>query len=764
MRPYRTRDTFPASSPRSWGGVDPFTSRPNLKNVLPHVERRRPTNQISALKRFSGPHSPHGGRMNRMPIRHILATAFLLLLPVSSSYTQWTPTNGPYGGFAGVVASGSSLFARSWGIYRSTDQGLTWKPVNTGLTTMSISGLAASGTTILATGYQGEVFRSTNEGKIWQLVGQLDAWNVSAVLAVGPDFFVGTQAGVRRTTDKGASWSNAGLALREITCLAFRSNSSDLFAGVREEGVYRSPDLGQTWFEADNGLEDSVINDLAVGGTTVYAATRSRGVYRTISRDPTRWTAMNIRMPDTTILDLELNGSTLFAATKSHGIYRTNTSGLIAVWNRSNSGFPFDEVRALGVSTAALLASSPGGVFRSSDNGVTWSLAGVGLPSPAVSVLSSNPSDPALMFAGLNTGGVYRSTNRGMDWSPAVKGLGHLFVWGIAFNPVSPDGLFAATLGGGVFRSSDAGSTWSPVVNGLTNLNVRSILHSGNTLFAGTGNFVYRSTDDGESWTRATGPSVYVRSLVRIGTIVCAGTDQGPIFRSTDNGATWTNASFIGGAKYSLLATRNTSGGMSLYAGSSLRRVYSSADSGASWKAVSPILGGTVYALAANSSHVFAGTLDGGVYVSSIGDTNWTQVNSGLPELDVYSLLIDPGPPERLLAGTLRSGVWARSVAEMTTSIDALSREVPHEFDLAQNFPNPFNPSTTIRYSLPVRTHVTLTVFTMLGEKVADLVKGPVDPGIHDVQFNAGKLASGVYLYRLQTDGFAQVRKFILLN
>ena len=69
---------------------------------------------------------------------------------------------------------------------------------------------------------------------------------------------------------------------------------------------------------------------------------------------------------------------------------------------------------------------------------------------------------------------------------------------------------------------------------------------------------------------------------------------------------------------------------------------------------------------------------------------------------------------------------------------------------LEQNYPNPFNPATTVGYTVPERSHVTLTIFNTLGEKVADLVNGEVEAGYHDVRFDARNLASGVYLYRLR--------------
>ena len=79
--------------------------------------------------------------------------------------------------------------------------------------------------------------------------------------------------------------------------------------------------------------------------------------------------------------------------------------------------------------------------------------------------------------------------------------------------------------------------------------------------------------------------------------------------------------------------------------------------------------------------------------------------------------------------------------------------------------PQPFfNPSTTIRYGLPVRSHVSLTVFNTLGQQVATLVNGEMEAGYHDVKFDASRLPSGVYLYRLQAGNHIEVRKALLMK
>ncbi|RMG68961.1 MAG: T9SS C-terminal target domain-containing protein [Calditrichaeota bacterium] len=101
---------------------------------------------------------------------------------------------------------------------------------------------------------------------------------------------------------------------------------------------------------------------------------------------------------------------------------------------------------------------------------------------------------------------------------------------------------------------------------------------------------------------------------------------------------------------------------------------------------------------------------------------------------------------------------------EGPTAVQNHSRQLPNTFALFQNYPNPFNPSTTIRFNLPTQSLVRLEVFNVLGQKVATLVQERLRAGQHQVVFNAGFLASGVYVYRLVTDQYVASRKMLLIR
>ena len=89
---------------------------------------------------------------------------------------------------------------------------------------------------------------------------------------------------------------------------------------------------------------------------------------------------------------------------------------------------------------------------------------------------------------------------------------------------------------------------------------------------------------------------------------------------------------------------------------------------------------------------------------------------------------------------------------------------LPARYSLGQNYPNPFNPSTTIKFELPKSSHVTLSVYDILGRQVSVLINERRDAGLHEVKFDAASLASGVYFYRLQAGSYVQTRKLLILK
>ncbi|RNC84806.1 MAG: T9SS C-terminal target domain-containing protein [Balneola sp.] len=103
-------------------------------------------------------------------------------------------------------------------------------------------------------------------------------------------------------------------------------------------------------------------------------------------------------------------------------------------------------------------------------------------------------------------------------------------------------------------------------------------------------------------------------------------------------------------------------------------------------------------------------------------------------------------------------------IKETTVGVSNEPVETPSGFALSQNYPNPFNPSTNINFTLPVASDVQLTVYNLLGQKVATLVDDSRTAGNHTVRFDARSLASGVYFYQLKAGEFTLQRRMTLIK
>ena len=702
-----------------------------------------------------------------------------LLLSVNA-LGQWQPANGPTGGDVEQLAVNGSTILAGNGIclYRSTDSGNRWEVLTPEgpLWMTSLSALGRTGTTFIA-GTGQDLYRTTDSGEHWVHV---NAWmlgsGISCLLARDSVLFVLNSSGLCRSVDSGSHWSVA-LSLvppysRQCTDLTasdsgmwFRTNSST------NSSIYRSTDNGITWAPFITPYRSGYFTALAGKGHSIFAATTD-GLLRSTNNGEA-WVYAKTGLPSApTISALRVCGSVLFAlfAREDSSLYRSTDDG--ETWNLVRHSWGNATWYTMERCGDTFLAGTSVGVQRSTDSGMSWDDANQGWGNSSVALMASNGST---LYAGTSNG-LFKSTASATSWKAINADLpsrtaSAFVVRGTTLFVSLETGGMRFKVGRGVYRSTDDGASWSGIA--LSDSLITAMAVSGERLFVATeggwgrggvwGSTLHYTTDDGDHWTAVDKRDTLISLLAAVDSNVFAATSAG-MYRFSSNVHAWTaiNHGLENVWVTSFTATNQIGVGRNLFVGSPYQGIYRTTDNGEHWTPVNQELkDSSVNALAASGATIFAGTSGGEVYCSTDNGLHWDGTWMGAANTSVTSLVVSGGS---LYSGTQGNGVWRRALSELITGSPRSPGLSPEEFRLEQNYPNPFNPSTTIRYALPHRSNVTLTVFNMLGQQVSALINGEVEAGFHEVHFDASGLASGLYFYRLQTGELVQTKGLLILR
>jgi len=340
-----------------------------------------------------------GKKMNKKKITLWLILFTALFVSANYSFAQtnfWNPTSGPVGTnvWSLAISSAGDLWAGTdGGVFKSTNNGDIWEAKNSGLTSDIIGVGGQTGGTPL-------------------LVRAIAIKNSNGYL------FAGTLGGLFRSVDNGANWVRV---LPDLNIRAVLINSSGtIFAGVEgmssEAGIYVSNDNGATWTQKNEGLWNLFVRSLAItSGGTILAGTSGSGVFRSTDNGENWLIASN-----------SINVSV-------EAITVTNTGVIYAATNQSPNI----------------------GVLKSTDNGATWAQVNTGLTDLQVNAIIFNPTT-SHVFCGTYNQGVFRTTNGGSNWYRFNTGLPPIVNGNNAvrtFTLNSTGVMFAGTLGSGVYRS-----------------------------------------------------------------------------------------------------------------------------------------------------------------------------------------------------------------------------------------------------------------------------------------------------------------------
>ena len=156
---------------------------------------------------------------------------------------------------------------------------------------------------------------------------------------------------------------------------------------------------------------------------------------------------------------------------------------------------------------------------------------------------------------------------------------------------------------------------------------------------------------------------------------------------------------------------------------------------------------------------IWAGT-DLGLFESRDHGKTWAYADNGLPAVSIWRIRI---VDDEIILATHGRGVWTVDLNQVQTSSSPSVAGVPDAFELSGNYPNPFNPTTNITFRVANASHIRVTVFDVLGRKVATLTDQAYEGGTHEIRWDASQVSSGQYIYRMEADGKVIGAKSMLL-
>ena len=445
-----------------------------------------------------------------------------------------------------------------------------------------------------------------------------------------------------------------------------------------------------------------------------------------------------------------------------------------------------------------ILNGNDGGFSYSRDGGETWieGDASRGYNTSQFYDATKRPGHDIYM-GGTQDNGTWRSYNNAdsrKGWLSSLGGDGFDVIW------KGQDSLMGSIQFNNIWRSLDGGVNWEPAQNGLDDVgDTGNFLSSLSTsvkrpdhVFTLGSSGIWHSTDFGGSWAlrripadrwQRFGSTGKVRVSLADPNVVWAGYrlrgpngNVSPMHVSTNGGRSFSSvtplpeptnqaAALAATAPISGFATHPFSRGTAyaLYSVYNWPKIMRTTDMGASWHDITGF-DGTRPSESSNGFPnvqafdlavfpdlprvIWVGT-DIGLIESRDHGQTWHYADNGLPAVSIWRVKIVDG---QVVLATHGRGVWSLDLTEVQTSIEQVA-EVPDVIELEGNYPNPFNPSTTIAFKLSTTSHVTMTVFDVLGRKVATLTDQPYVPGRHLLDWNAAELASGQYFYRMEVDG-----------
>ncbi|MDL1976301.1 MAG: hypothetical protein LWX55_16325, partial [Deltaproteobacteria bacterium] len=624
------------------------------------------------------------------------------------------------------------------GMYRSTDHGNNWNITIKGLVTIADLSVTTIGIdpknpnvayigtghawSIEEGGYEGGIFKTTNGGAEWKLLTRnvsfsaCGAFDVQGrLIVVDPTnsniVYAGSHRhGIFKSTDAGRNWKYKGLAGKYISSVVIDpTNTSTIYVSSQKAvaptpGIYKSTDGGNNWKTLTTSYNVYDLTIDAKNPQTLYAAAFDQGIFKS-TNGGSSWSSKTPSGASgykfVSISASPTNPQIVYAKTKSvNKVYITSNGG--DSWGTSinlhTSGWYFSSSK-FGFSSSGITVDPTNenraysgtwlSVWRTDNKGKDWTVKPYGLETSCAFDCTVNPNNPNELYECHADIGLFKSTNKGQTWT-RISAVG-VNCWAIAIDKsTNPITVYAgtgrwsgSTTGGKIYKSTDNGNSWSDTSNGLTDSRIRSIAidpTNPSIVYSGhTNGKIYKSTNKGGSWSQKSsglGSSEVLRIIVDSSNhnTLYAALKKNGVYKSIDGGDSWSSInSGIGTTEiYDVAMSPNNHD--IIFAAAKNDGIYRSTNAGGSWIKVLPDYCGKSLAIDSNSV-VYAG---GKSYWSSFTQTGlyrsidgivWERIDDGLLNQGIENIEIDPTDNNRLYISTQGDGTFSVDIDPSPTPI-----------------------------------------------------------------------------------------------
>ncbi|MBK9227710.1 MAG: YCF48-related protein [Ignavibacteria bacterium] len=614
-------------------------------------------------------------------------------------------------------------------ILRTTTAGISWERISSIITdtissiffTDQNSGYAACG--------RGKVYKTTNAGNMWseQFTGINSTLNSIFFVNKDTGFVCGDLGRALKTTNAGSNWNSiANIQGADLNSVWFRNANSGFIAGGSEgsRALRRTTNGGQTWLSMFLSVTAGELTQIFfVDDNTGYISGKSNTLFITTNGGVNWGFANNITQPGLSFNTVHFSTHQTGFLGGTYGIIYKTTDGA-SVWNQK---LPFglkEEGREIDVpddQTAYVLTTNK--LMKTTNGGSNWNVFSEDYyPYKEIQFMNANTGFVWRNFE------LYRTTNGAQSWNHITQNVDSIWSY--------------------QFTDANTGFGWRPVVE----------LE------------LYRTSNFGQNWTKLDIDNLwyyyFLDDMTGYGAVI-TGPRTFNLMKTTSSGQNWNYVSqlnFDSITSCRELYFLNESTGFSIQEfetqyNDRLLKIYRTGNGGLNWSEVYTT-GDFIWRFGNSidyemnftnlSTGYFAGLADTTLKTTD-GGVTWAKYKVGDRRIREIEFINDN--TGYLIGG---GGMILKTTNGGTVSIAGSSSEIPERFHLKQNFPNPFNPKTKIRYSLPVADNVKLSVYDPVGRLVAILVNDFKTAGNHVAEFNAEpdsnghSLASGIYFVVLE--------------